>query len=669
MAQINFFSGFVFVVLLLAMPFQSAAFESATSSDRHSEEWSQLVDILMPVWTAASHRDEQQLISFVTHNHPEIRNAAWRGLGNFSVGNTDRLLDLALEANLATAWFALSTQFLNGVQIQRILDYASDTVPGPENLSGVYLVLGKQGDDAAHSWFMNVAERCLHQDGGVPSEDSFCASEVRFDLALAVSRSVNRHHQSGIDHATLLQLAMQSEDVMEQAAWMYGWYRTPAIRLPEEVIADMEQWIASEWPEAYGLTRQYWLALLGRHQRPMLAQIVISMPVEELHVLEWVESARALANWSGSSARADQALIKLLDSPFDQVRVTALETTLARYVHISTALREKAMVLSPNMPPMEQLSRLRIAVRSDPDMVSSYIFSEDGVDIIKNAPSLVGLWLGLVRDVSGFAATLQFVGNVISDQQLNPTIRAQLAYYAGIFLSGASEIAENAEVADATARAGVIALLNRIATDSTLASSGVVAAAMASLSNNNAWIGAAAERSAELSNFLRFGADFEDFRSETLLVPEPDVLKQTGPAPEWLLHTTSGTLSLRLDPLRSPATVTAYYNLTRDEMHDGTSFHRIVPNFVIQAGMLWDETTAGSPAFRIPTEASEKTFSRGALGVASAGRDTEGSQFFVMHMWHPHLDGGYTNFGHLVEGHDVLDALLQGATVVNTEWR
>jgi peptidylprolyl isomerase len=102
--------------------------------------------------------------------------------------------------------------------------------------------------------------------------------------------------------------------------------------------------------------------------------------------------------------------------------------------------------------------------------------------------------------------------------------------------------------------------------------------------------------------------------------------------------------------------------------YQGTPFHRVVPNFVVQSGAVWREDVPNTDVKLIPTEANEGDFSRGAVGIASAGRDTETTQFFMMHMWAPQLNGSYTNFGMVTEGMDIIDRLPQGTMVTGSSF-
>src|SRR5690606_34961517 len=93
--------------------------------------------------------------------------------------------------------------------------------------------------------------------------------------------------------------------------------------------------------------------------------------------------------------------------------------------------------------------------------------------------------------------------------------------------------------------------------------------------------------------------------------------------------------------------------------YDGTIFHRVVPNFVIQGG---DPTGTGfgGPGNSIRSEISPFRFDKYIVGMASSGKDTEGSQFFITHSPQPHLDGKYTIFGSVTSGMDVVDKIQIG---------
>ncbi|MEX2463231.1 MAG: peptidylprolyl isomerase, partial [Balneolaceae bacterium] len=143
-------------------------------------------------------------------------------------------------------------------------------------------------------------------------------------------------------------------------------------------------------------------------------------------------------------------------------------------------------------------------------------------------------------------------------------------------------------------------------------------------------------------------------------LPDWNRLKEMASDPKWILETNKGEIVIQLDPLAAPFTVSSIDHLTQSGQYDGVVFHRVVRNFVVQGGDFDRKDGFGGPQYRIPTEPSFDTFKRGAVGMASSGPDTEGSQFFITHTHTPHLDGLYTIFGEVIDGMDVVDRIQIG---------
>jgi len=140
-------------------------------------------------------------------------------------------------------------------------------------------------------------------------------------------------------------------------------------------------------------------------------------------------------------------------------------------------------------------------------------------------------------------------------------------------------------------------------------------------------------------------------------------LQDLGPHPRLTLETNRGTVTIELDTEQAPQTVQAITRFASDGRYDGVPFHRVVPNFVVQGGDFARRDGFGGPGFFLRTEITRLGHRRGTVGMASAGKDTEGSQFFVPHSMQPHLDGGYTSFGRVVEGIGVVDQLRAYDTI------
>ncbi|MDD5361294.1 MAG: peptidylprolyl isomerase [Ignavibacteria bacterium] len=122
------------------------------------------------------------------------------------------------------------------------------------------------------------------------------------------------------------------------------------------------------------------------------------------------------------------------------------------------------------------------------------------------------------------------------------------------------------------------------------------------------------------------------------------------------LKTTRGDIKIKLYPYLSPFTVLNFVKLAEKGFYNGTTFHRVIPNFVIQGGDPLNSGWGG-PEYTIRSEFIPASFERGIVGMASDGKDTEGSQFFVMHSAFYHLDNAYTIFGEVVSGMENVDKI------------
>ncbi|HEV7905994.1 MAG TPA: peptidylprolyl isomerase, partial [Pyrinomonadaceae bacterium] len=125
------------------------------------------------------------------------------------------------------------------------------------------------------------------------------------------------------------------------------------------------------------------------------------------------------------------------------------------------------------------------------------------------------------------------------------------------------------------------------------------------------------------------------------------------------VSTDKGAFKLELLPNDAPLTVDNFVELARRGFYNNISFHRVVPNFVVQGGDPRGDGNGG-PGYQIRCEINEVPYARGAVGMALSGKDTGGSQWFITHSPQPHLDGGYTVFARVVEGMETVDRLTRG---------
>jgi cyclophilin family peptidyl-prolyl cis-trans isomerase/HEAT repeat protein len=129
-----------------------------------------------------------------------------------------------------------------------------------------------------------------------------------------------------------------------------------------------------------------------------------------------------------------------------------------------------------------------------------------------------------------------------------------------------------------------------------------------------------------------------------------------------IVTTSKGSFTMELLPDDAPLTVDNFVQLAQRGYFRGITIHRVVPNFVIQDGDPRGDGNGG-PEYQIRCEINEVPFERAMVGMALSGKDTGGSQWFVTHSPQPHLDGGYTVFGRVTVGMDVVDKIVRGDIV------
>ena len=132
------------------------------------------------------------------------------------------------------------------------------------------------------------------------------------------------------------------------------------------------------------------------------------------------------------------------------------------------------------------------------------------------------------------------------------------------------------------------------------------------------------------------------------------------------IKTSKGDIQIELYTAEAPASVINFIQLVESGYYDNTYFHRVVPNFVIQGGSFLGDGS-GVPNYTIRSEFTQRKYTTGTVGMASAGKDTESSQFFITHSPTPHLDPGYTTFGEVTEGMDVVELIEVGDMILDIE--
>lgn len=137
-----------------------------------------------------------------------------------------------------------------------------------------------------------------------------------------------------------------------------------------------------------------------------------------------------------------------------------------------------------------------------------------------------------------------------------------------------------------------------------------------------------------------------------------------------IMSTDKGDMTIEFYEQDAPNTVANFVKLAKKGFYDGLTFHRVIPDFVVQGGCP-DGTGAGGPGYSIDCELNgdNQYHDRGVLSMAHAGRNTGGSQFFICHSRNntSHLDRNHTCFGKVVEGVDIIDDIRMGDKITSVK--
>ena len=135
-------------------------------------------------------------------------------------------------------------------------------------------------------------------------------------------------------------------------------------------------------------------------------------------------------------------------------------------------------------------------------------------------------------------------------------------------------------------------------------------------------------------------------------------------------ETSRGSIACDLFPDVAPNTVNNFVFLAKEGFYDGTVFHRVIPDFMVQGGDPTG-TGRGGPGYKFKDELTlgkYKKHQRGSLSMANAGPNTNGSQFFITHVVTDWLDGKHTVFGQVTSGQEVVDSIKQGDTIKSVKF-
>lgn len=643
------------------------------------------------LYRAIFSREADQVRPFLDHTSEEVRRQAWRALANTPVEHKDVYLKLAREADLEAAWFFLEMHDFSGPELRELESW---WIQNEEIRPGIARVLGRQGD-------RQTLEFLLSRDLVTSSEDTPDAP-YEYEFALAIGRLMTRFEVRESSLLSLVNRAFEVDNLDITRAYLYGLYRGDV----QSVSKKVKDAIYTQW-NFYVMGNdedvdQYVARILKERAFHSLVMYYNSEKLMESNVQLAIELAGILEGITLDDEVKLPVRILLSHSNPHVVAQTfrSLRGKLEPGDRLFTYIRENILE-APATEPMVWVQALTTLGTADTTVISEY---RDQLRTVgREYTYLLPEVLNAIRLITSPGEYLDILREIISE---GDQLRVLFAVRALDSFSNEQEPRNQTDI-----RTDIREIVFKALQ---MHDRGVAFALEGLLSDNRLFddndfedingILGTFTLPADIEVFQAFGRiykeNFED-RAATVVdslaglgypalnrslaatgwdveVPEaggvsfrqPDWNRvwELGYHPVWVLVTEKGNIKVRMNTLSAPATIAAIDSLTQSGVYNGVPFHRVVPNFVIQGGDIERADGFGGPDFIIPTEGVETEFNRGAAGIASAGTDTEGSQYFIMHQWKPHLNGRYTRFGEVIEGMQVVDRIVVGDTVRTVYW-
>ncbi|MDZ7805529.1 MAG: peptidylprolyl isomerase [Gracilimonas sp.] len=626
-------------------------------------------------------RNADSLLNFVDHPNEYIRTQAWRSLINTPISDIDELITKVQYSNSREAWMALSNQELSDRHLSRLHDL---WIERGSLRNGISLVLGKQGNQNSLNIMVQHFDEIIGED-----------SDYEDDAALAISRLMMDHEINSVTQKSLLRYAAILDDEDLYKAYFYGLYRGNKVVEDEELQDNI--WNAYTWVESPEI-RQYVLRMsfnnaptktLAKLSTSDISEMNVQLAVElaqHTNKVDWnrkleevysllLEHENPVVNntaleqitaHSNNSNSFDEVIIQEIVNNNDKeatVRLSGIQalTDPGEYLSLADSLAEgnsyllikKFQIQQKLLEPAEYL-----------ELMVGYADSENRLEALFAAQSLQSWWSGL--ESSDKTAALEQDLKKLLFALLNRQDRS-ITYTAVSFM-------EDAGVMNETDFTWIEDLLGNYKMPEDIE----VFQAFGGFFKEHFEEQAASlitEWSGWGSTALNNTLSQQGWNVDSVAVSKPEFRKPDwerlgalGFEPVWVLETDKGQIKIIMDVLSAPVTIAGMDSLITTGAYDNVPFHRVVPNFVIQGGDVESQDGFGGPDYVVPTEGSEKEYDRGVVGIASAGTDTEGSQFFIMHQWSPHLNGNYTVIGEVLEGMDVVDRITVGDKVTESYW-
>lgn len=629
------------------------------------------------LYEAVYARDAEKILSFTSHPDEVVVTQAWNAMINTPVEDVSAYVSQVAEANHKTAWASLWNKELSEDDVERLNEWfaESDTL----NV-GLMSALAVHGNKRSLDLLMQ--------------RQAPMVEEIHLELAYAIGRISMNVELDDTYKIKIIDRALRYPRSSISQAYLYGFYRSD-----EELSKEVQQHIIDSWinfyPDEAGANRYLTKMLMKDNATMVFHHFVkdefntmdIELALEMLRGIQRHEPVKyttvALNGFVQHSNPlvVEQALIALAANDTISERI---ENSTLNYTALNTGVDARLRLYGWNsiVRPERYTDRMKDVGKSDPYLqniryrVLKKVWSDEEVfnQLVSEIEASNGLLLSmLMSELNAFWANVEDDfknderADIVKDQLFQALNNGDRAYMLRALITDEAVLTEDDYDA-------LIALLDDKAVGDHLSMYSSVTFILKERyeERSNEFINELfAQNNTDLNDVL-LRQEWEGLTGSPSVVSfrkiDWDRLAELGPNPTLILDTNKGTIKIKMDVYTAPATISGMDSLITSDSYDSVAFHRVVPNFVIQGGDVETGRGFGGPGYTVPTEGSAQHYFRGKAGVASSGVDTEGSQYFVMHTWAPHLNGSYTIYGEVISGMEVVDRITVGDTVIYAYW-
>lgn len=630
------------------------------------------------LYEAIYERDGDKILEFVNHPDSIIRSQAWRALIQTPVQDLDMQIQEVLKTNTEDAWASLWFKELD----EKHEEYFHNLWLSQIHLKrGLLTLFGEFGTRPTFELLLKEEE----------TKDS----DFNYALAFATGARSRTIDLKPDEEIQLIDKALSSKNGSKTQAYLYGYYRAR-----KQFSDQAEQHLLSKWTEYYPNSEegnQSLVRILSPNHLDVVLQHFPIESYERMNVQLAVEITQAIAR-NEITSYGQVILNALLDHRNPNVQISAL-LAIQRHPEVATALFRDLMnkiALAEYREPLAQM--IAFNTISNPE---NYI--DEMILVAGNNPSLQTIKyqvLEKILDNNEFYETLN--SGINSEDRLFKLYAVQ---YLAAWWPEADEsfkeqireavkqtVVDVAKMGDRTMTISLTPifmdsfvfpdedyqLFEELFSHFQLPQDVEVYQSLSQVlyvrfeEQAQELIDSLSMEGNQALNRTLISQGWEilqgDYYPEDFRKPDWERVAEITANPYVVIETTKGEITLLLDIEKAPVTIAGMDSLMESGAYRNTPFHRVIPNFVIQGGDVETKDGFGGPGYVVPTEASSTMYNRGVVGIASAGVDTEGSQFFIMHQWKPHLNGRYTVIGEVVEGMEVVDRIVQGDYIERMYW-